>query len=103
MDTPTGVKTAFANSLSQNYPNPFNPQTSITFTVKERSPVTVKVYNVAGQLVRTLVNDERAPGTAHTITWDGRNDAGMQVASGVYFYRLVAKNFTQTKKMVLLK
>ena len=101
---PVDVKpTTFVNSLSQNYPNPFNPQTTITFTVKDRSPVVVKVFNVAGQLVRTLVNDQRAPGEVHTVTWDGRNNAGQQVSSGVYFYRLVANNFTQTRKMVLLK
>jgi len=101
---PTAAKpTPFVNSLSQNYPNPFNPQTSIEFTVKNRAPVVLKVYNVAGQLVRTLVNDTREPGIVHAITWDGRNDAGQSVSSGVYFYKLVTTGFTQTKKMVLLK
>jgi flagellar hook assembly protein FlgD len=62
----------------------------------------VKVYNVAGHLVRTLANENRAAGTC-TLVWDGRNDGGSQVASGVYFYKLVTNNFSQTKKMVLLK
>jgi hypothetical protein len=103
LPTPTAATVPNHYSLSQNYPNPFNPQTTIDFTVKERTPVTLKVYNVAGALVRTLISDVRAPGVVHQVVWDGRNDSGQQVASGVYFYRLVARNFTQTKKMVLLK
>jgi flagellar hook assembly protein FlgD len=63
----------------------------------------LKVYNVAGQLVRTLLNDQRAPGSVHSVAWDGRNDAGQSVSSGVYFYKLVTNDLTQTKKMVLLK
>jgi hypothetical protein len=101
---PTSTRsTDYSNSLSQNYPNPFNPTTSIDFTVKELAPVTVKIYNVRGQLVKNLVNDRYAPGVTHKVTWDGRNDAGEAVSSGVYFYKLVTKNYTQTKKMVLLK
>jgi hypothetical protein len=101
--TPVAATPTYRNTLSQNYPNPFNPQTSIEFTVKELAPVNVKIYNVRGQLVKTLANDRFAPGTTHTLHWDGRNDAGQQVSSGVYFYKLVTNNFTQTKKMVLLK
>jgi hypothetical protein len=99
---PTGAGPVSSNSLSQNYPNPFNPQTTIAFSVKDRGLVSLKVYNVAGQLVRTLANEELAVG-AHTKVWDGRDDAGQSVASGVYFYKIVANNFSQTKKMVLLK
>jgi hypothetical protein len=91
-----------ANNLSQNYPNPFNPQTTIAFSVKQRGLVTLRVYNVAGELVRTLASEEYTAG-AHTKVWDGRNDAGSPVSSGVYFYKLVANDFTQTRKMVLLK
>lgn len=91
-----------ANSLSQNYPNPFNPQTAIAFTLKERGAVSLKIYDVAGALVRELVNDTRVAG-AHNVKWDGRDESGKQVASGVYFYKLVAGHFTSTKKMVLLK
>jgi flagellar hook assembly protein FlgD len=63
----------------------------------------LKVYDVGGRAVRTLLEDERAPGVVHRVAWDGRNDAGESVSSGVYFYRLVTNDFTQTKKMVLLK
>jgi len=90
-------------SLSQNYPNPFNPTTVIRFTVRERTPVRLHIYNVVGQRVRTLVDDVRTPGVVHTIEWNGRNNSGQSVASGVYFYRLVTTDFTQTRKMVLLK
>jgi hypothetical protein len=101
---PTGVKpSGYAYSLSQNYPNPFNPTTTINYTLKEQGDVTLRIYNVAGQLIRTLVEATRTPGEVHTATWDGRNDAGQSVSSGVYFYKLVAGSYVQTKKMVLLK
>jgi hypothetical protein len=103
LNQPTGAKPTYKTSLSQNYPNPFNPSTTIEFTVRERSRVNLKVYNVAGQLVRTLVDEDRAPGSVHQVAWDGRNDAGQSVSSGVYFYKLVTSDMTQTKKMVLLK
>jgi hypothetical protein len=93
----------YVNALAQNVPNPFNPTTAIEFSVKERAPVTLRVYNVRGQRVKTLVDDTRAPGVIHRIEWDGRNDAGQRVASGVYFYRLVTRGFVKTRKMVLLK
>jgi hypothetical protein len=99
---PTPVASGRANRLAQNYPNPFNPQTSIAFSIAQRGPVTLTVYNVAGERVRTVVSEELAAG-AHTKTWDGRNDAGVPVSSGVYFYKLVSSNFSQKKKMVLLK
>jgi hypothetical protein len=97
-----GAGPALKNSLSQNYPNPFNPQTTIAFTIKDRGAVTLKVYNVNGELVRTLANDSRAAGS-YTLVWDGHNDSGQSVSSGVYFYKLVTNSFSQTKKMVLLK
>jgi len=99
---PTDTKPVAVNVLQQNYPNPFNPQTTIAFSVKERGPGSLKIYSVAGELVRTLANEEFGAGP-HTKVWDGRDDAGQTVSSGVYFYRLVAKNFTQTRKMVALK
>jgi hypothetical protein len=103
-DIVTGAATPSSDvySLSQNYPNPFNPTTTIDYSLRDRSQVTLKIYNVAGQLIRTLVNDAKTAG-AHTISWDGRNNAGQTVSSGVYFYRLQAKEFVQTRKMVLLK
>jgi len=90
-------------ALAQNYPNPFNPTTTIEFTLREGGHVTLRVYNVAGQLVATLVDGVRAPGITHRVEWDGHNAAGQSVASGVYFYRLQTEGFTKTKKMVLLK
>lgn len=98
----SGAGPTLRNSLSQNYPNPFNPRTTIAFSLAQRANIRVAVYDVNGALVRTLANESRAPG-AYELTWDGRDDGGRQVASGVYFYRLTAGNFTQTKKMVLLK
>ncbi len=103
-DEPTGVDpTAYHYSLSQNYPNPFNPTTTISYTVRTYAPVSLRIYNVAGQLIRTLVDEMVYPGQVHTASWDGRNNVGQSVSSGVYFYKLVAGDFVQTKKMVLLK
>jgi hypothetical protein len=99
---PTPVGSAPVNSLAQNYPNPFNPQTTIAFSLKSRGVVTLAIYNVAGERVRTLADEAFAAG-AHTKVWDGRNDAGSPVSSGIYFYRLTAPGFSQTRKMVLLK
>jgi hypothetical protein len=90
------------SKLVQNYPNPFNPHTTIAFSLAARGRVALAIYDVNGGIVRTLVNETRAAG-AYELTWDGRDDNGVAVASGVYFYRLVAPGFTQTKKMVLLK
>ncbi|MDH3199054.1 MAG: T9SS type A sorting domain-containing protein, partial [Candidatus Krumholzibacteria bacterium] len=102
---PTGAGDGprYTNSLAQNYPNPFNPTTTITFTVKARTRVRLRIYDVTGALVKKLVDDVRAPGITHEVRWDGRNEVGKSVASGVYFYRLVAKDFVQTRKMVVLK
>jgi hypothetical protein len=102
INDPVPAGPALKNSLSQNYPNPFNPQTTIAFSIKDRGSVSLKVYNVTGELVRTLANESRGAG-AYTLTWDGHNDAGQPVSSGVYFYKLVTNSFSQTKKMVLLK
>jgi hypothetical protein len=90
--------------MSQNYPNPFNPDTRITYWVPEGVARSVRlvIYDVRGARVRTLVSGEVASGK-HTVSWDGRNDQGQQVGSGVYFYRMVQPNFTATKKMLLLK
>ncbi|MCX5754061.1 MAG: T9SS type A sorting domain-containing protein [Candidatus Krumholzibacteria bacterium] len=89
-------------TLAQNFPNPFNPSTTIKFDLKEKGLVTLKVYNVAGQLVRTLVNEVR-DAAAYSIPWDGTNDRGGAVASGIYFYKMETKSFNQTRKMVLLR
>ena len=93
---------AATTRLEQNSPNPFNPQTAIRFTLDAKQDVTLAVYDVNGRLVRMLASGTRDVGT-HSITWDGRNNAGATVSSGVYFYRLNAGKFSQTKKMVMLK
>ena len=94
------VPTAFA--LAQNYPNPFNPETTITYDVAEGSPVRLEVYNVMGQLVHTLVNEQQAAGR-YRVVWSGMDAQSRQVASGVYFYRLQTEGFSAVKKLMLLK
>jgi flagellar hook assembly protein FlgD len=91
--------------LAQNHPNPFNPATSIQYSIGGRQrPVhtTLKIFNVIGQLVRTVVYEEKLPGV-HSVTWDGKDERGNEVSSGVYFYQLRARDQTETKKMILLK
>jgi len=93
-----------AFALAQNYPNPFNPSTSITFAVGGEESVSVRlsVYDIRGRLVRTLVEGNKTPGS-YSLDWDGRDSQGRSVASGIYFYRIKAGVFKQTRKMVLLK
>ena len=93
---------AFRDALIQNYPNPFNPTTTIVFSLAENNHVALAVYDVHGAVVRRLINEQRIAGN-YRVVWDGRNDAGTSVSSGVYFYRLTAGRFHSTKKMVLLK
>jgi hypothetical protein len=91
-------------TLYQNYPNPFNPETHIKYSVGTDASVHVslKVYNVAGQLVKTLVDEDKLPGE-YNQTWNGKNENNENVASGVYFYKLKVSNYVETKKMVLLR
>ncbi len=88
--------------LAQNYPNPFNPSTTISFALPTSGIAKVEIFNLLGQLIATPFDEVAAAGQ-HVVTWDGRSDAGKTVASGIYFYRLTADNFTDTKKMTLLK
>ncbi|MGB7053998.1 MAG: HYR domain-containing protein [bacterium] len=88
--------------LSQNYPNPYNPQTQIAYQLPQAGEVSLKIYNIRGELVRTLVAEYKPVGS-HTVMWDGRNQAGMEASSGIYFYRMVSGNFTATRKMVMIK
>jgi hypothetical protein len=88
--------------LGQNFPNPFNPVTLINFELASNELVSLKVYDASGKLVRTLVNEVRNAGV-HNEEWDGRDNTGALVSSGVYFYRMTAGTFKQTKRMVLLK
>lgn len=88
--------------LEQNYPNPFNPTTTITYALDESTDVSLRIYDAAGTLVRTLV-DGRREARHHRVEWDGHDQEGNSVASGVYFYRLEGGGEALTKKMVLLK
>ncbi|MCL4708618.1 T9SS type A sorting domain-containing protein [bacterium] len=89
--------------LQQNYPNPFNPSTAITYQLPLNSEVKLAVYNIAGQLVRKLVDGERQSAGAHTITWDGKDESGKLAASGVYVYRLETVSRVDSQKMILLR
>ncbi|KAA3606535.1 MAG: T9SS C-terminal target domain-containing protein [Calditrichaeota bacterium] len=90
--------------LGQNFPNPFNPETEITYQIPKKSFVTISIFNLQGQLVRELVKKRKAQGT-YKVSWDGTDESGNRVSSGIYFYQLKTGNgdFTQTKKMLLLK
>ncbi len=94
--------TPVASMLNQNYPNPFNPETTISFNVQKAGPVSLNVYNSKGQLVKTLVNDSRSAGT-HNVVWNGQNNKGQKVSSGLYFYKIKNAGKSQMKKMVLMK
>ncbi len=108
--TVTGIKENNSTSSSipdnyevyQNYPNPFNPSTTIKYAIPSASFVTIKVYDMLGQEIKTLVNEQRSAGT-YSVRWNGDNNLGDKVTSGTYLYRVVAGNYSQTKKMILLK
>jgi hypothetical protein len=87
----------FTSALHQNYPNPFNTQTTITYELKENARVSLKIYNIFGQLVETVVNNFNTAGY-HSVFWDASN-----VSSGLYFYRIEAGDFTETKNCLILK
>ena len=91
-----------AYALFQNYPNPFNPSTHINYTLPERTPVTIEVFDLLGERVRVLVNGTEAAGS-HSVTWNGRNDFGKSVPGGVYIYRIQTDRYKAIRKMVLLK
>jgi subtilisin family serine protease len=99
-DPIVGLPTGYV--LKQNYPNPFNPTTSIAFELPAAADVSLQVFNLLGQTVRTL-HSGRLPAGQHRVEWDARDDAGESVASGVYFYRLTAGSQSQSRKMVLLR
>jgi hypothetical protein len=88
--------------LHQNYPNPFNPETRIEYTLKKAGHVTVHIYNVLGGKVKTLLDQEQSAGF-YQINWDGKNDKGKSVSSGLYLYKLEVNGFSQAKRMLLLK
>ena len=100
VDDELGIPDVFA--LHQNYPNPFNPVTTIRFDVPQESHVQMDIYNILGQRVRTLINGTMQPGY-HAIRWNGTNDTGKPLASGMYIYRIHSSEFTSVKKLVLMK
>jgi flagellar hook assembly protein FlgD len=85
-----------------SYPNPFNAETNISFRLPERTKVSLVVYNVLGEKVRTLVAEEMDPGI-HAVIWDGKDETGGLVASGIYFYRFETSTYAATKKLVMLR
>ena len=91
-----------ANRLYQNQPNPFNPQTTIRFSLARKGRVEVIVYDVGGRMVRTLIDGEREAGL-HSVVWDGKNDRGHPVGTGIYWSQMKTESFLSNKKMVILK
>ena len=89
-------------SLSQNYPNPFNPLTKLDYNLPLRSKVNISIYNVLGQEIKILVNGVKEYGY-HTITWNGKDNLGREMASGVYFARITSQSFIKTREMLLVK
>jgi hypothetical protein len=94
------LPTAFA--LAQNYPNPFNPSTAIGYQISQNGFTELTIYNLTGQVVRNLVREEKIEG-AYEMIWDGRDNEGILVGSGVYFYRLRVGKQVLTRRMLLLK
>ncbi|MFC2085312.1 T9SS type A sorting domain-containing protein, partial [Bacteroidota bacterium] len=88
--------------VAQNYPNPFNPATTLRYSLPEATFVSIKIYNMLGQLVKELVNDDVSAGVFE-VQWNGDDESGRKVSSGTYIYRVVAGKNVMTKKMVLLK
>jgi hypothetical protein len=95
-------KVPMSYSLDQNFPNPFNPSTTLAYSLKDPGHVTLDIYNVLGQNVRTLVDEYLDAGT-YTKIWDGCDNSGQPSASGMYFYRIKSGDFTEVKKMVMVK
>lgn len=91
-----------ATALNGNFPNPFNPETTINYCVKDAAPVRIEIYNSKGQKVRTLVNEIQSTGWYNPI-WNGKDDNGQPVSSGVYLYRMSAGTYHNTKKMILMQ
>ncbi|MCK4655927.1 MAG: T9SS type A sorting domain-containing protein, partial [candidate division Zixibacteria bacterium] len=86
-----------------NYPNPFNPKTTISYDLGVDAHVTLTIYNILGAAVKVLVDEYQSANNDYTVVWDGTDLNGLVVSSGVYFYRLSAGEFSETKKMMLMK
>ena len=89
-------------ALAQNYPNPFNPATTVGYSLPVRADVTLTIYNILGQMIKVYHTEDQSAGN-YNICWDGTNDAGQNLSSGLYLYRLTAGAFSETKKMILLR
>ena len=106
LGTDAGIIIPLVTELRNNFPNPFNPVTQIAFSLKEYSRVQITIYNIRGQLVKTLVDEQREANN-YTVTWNGTDDSSKSVSSGVYFYKMVSEGnvgrYTSAKKMILMK
>jgi hypothetical protein len=108
LQTATAPASAYPTTyrLEQNYPNPFNGSTIIRYDIpdirEKETKTAIQIFNILGQRVKTLINAPHDPGP-HQVVWDGTNDNGERVSTGVYFYRLITKNFLTTKKMIYVK
>ena len=105
--TPAGVDdnnpaVPLTYSLGQNYPNPFNPTTTIAYSIERKGHVNVSIYNILGQKVYNLVDREMEPGS-YQATWEGTDTFGSEVASGIYFYKMISNNYVETRKMLLMR
>ncbi|MCP4581083.1 MAG: T9SS type A sorting domain-containing protein [candidate division Zixibacteria bacterium] len=105
--TPTAIDDETASlplttRLGNNYPNPFNPTTTLNFSLKQAGGITLEIYNVMGQKINTLVDGQLDAGH-HSVVWDGKNDAGVNVSSGVYFYKLTTDDYSSSRQMTLIK
>ena len=98
----TGANTETLEFSASNHPNPFNPSTSIEFKLPTEGKLTLKIFDVLGREIVTLIDAQKQSGS-YTIDWDGRNSFGNQVASGVYFYRIQFENQIINKKMLLVR
>jgi hypothetical protein len=96
------MEVPLVTKLETNYPNPFNPETTIRFSLAQAGNVTLEIFNIRGQKITTLI-DEEMEASHHSIVWNGRNDSGSQMPSGMYLYRLSTPDYTKTKKMMLIK
>ena len=105
--TPVNDITPEGFQLSQNYPNPFNPSTTIHYTLPSSGEVTLTVYDITGKKVKTLIQTRQAAGSNYTVNWDARNDNGLPVSSGIYFYELefagTGQKYSEVKRMIYLK
>jgi hypothetical protein len=91
-----------ANRLRSNFPNPFNPSTMISFDMAQDGHVTIDIFNIRGQRIKSLVNEHLRSGV-HTVEWNGTDDQGRQVSSGIYLYQMQSENYTSTRRMLLMK